>query len=97
MHAHDDSIVLPHWEIRLSDPTQSHYPDIKLTSPCLILIVLTKQGHDNYQICKLPEIELPTSHIELGSVRSTDLAAHTRYIINVTLWRAGVGVNSLFI
>ena len=34
-------------------PTQSHYPDTELTSPCPILVKLARRlGSNKYQLCK---------------------------------------------
>ena len=45
-----DFIVVPHWEIMLLAP----YPDIELTSPCPILLMLSARlGSDKYQFYKL--------------------------------------------
>ena len=53
-----DLIVLPHWENQAIStitwyPTQPHYPDTELTSPCPILIIPgTWLGSNKYQFYK---------------------------------------------
>ena len=48
-------IVLPHLvdQIVTQFPTRSHYPDIKITRPCRILLMPhARLGSDKYQLCK---------------------------------------------
>ena len=54
VHTHDDFIVLPQLRNQMKRyPTQSHYPDTELTSPCPILLMpTTKLGSDKYQFYK---------------------------------------------
>ena len=61
------------------DPiSDSHYPEIKLTSPCLIEILQSARlGGNKYKLLYdigliRPRFEFPTFH--MGSMRPTDLA-----------------------
>ena len=54
-------------------PTQAHYPDTVLTSPCPILLMpSTRLGSDKYQFCK--------SLFDLAGIRASALEGRTLLI-----------------